>query len=136
MGGDATLRAHRHDYLRTQLPDATCKVLDNGHQVLLVEAARQAAFDRPRVLHEHADGPALLAESRLAPRAAAVTESAARALADVYGDGGTTYLCAVDAQRMGVSLIMSNSSDFGSQLMLARHGIFLHNRGAGFSPRP
>lgn len=103
---------------------------------LLAESARQSAFDRPRVLHEHADGAALLAESRLAPRAAAVTESAARGLADVYGDGGTTYLCAVDAQRMGVSLIMSNASDFGSRLMLPRHGIFLHNRGAGFSPRP
>jgi gamma-glutamyltranspeptidase / glutathione hydrolase len=103
---------------------------------LLVEAARQAAFDRPQVLHEHADGAALLAESRLAPRAAAVTESAARGLADVYGDGGTTYLCAVDGQRMGVSLIMSNASDFGSRLMLPRHGIFLHNRGAGFSTRP
>jgi gamma-glutamyltranspeptidase/glutathione hydrolase len=103
---------------------------------LLVEAARQAAFDRPRVLHEHADGSALLAESRLAPRVAAVADSAARGLADVYGDGGTTHLCAVDAQRMGVSLIMSNSSDFGSRLMLPRHGIFLHNRGAGFSPRP
>jgi gamma-glutamyltranspeptidase / glutathione hydrolase len=37
---------------------------------------------------------------------------------------------------MGVSLIMSNSSDFGSRLMLPRHGIFLHNRGTGFSPRP
>jgi len=103
---------------------------------LLVEATRQAAYDRPRVLHEHADGTALLAESRLAPRAAAVTERAARGLADVYGDGGTTYLCAVDSQRMGVSLIMSNASDFGSQLMLPRHGIFLHNRGTGFSPRP
>jgi gamma-glutamyltranspeptidase/glutathione hydrolase len=103
---------------------------------LLAEAARQAAYDRPRVLHEHADGDALLAESRLAPRAAAVTERAARGLADVYGDGGTTYLCAVDSQRMGVSLIMSNASDFGTRLMLPRHGIFLHNRGAGFSVRP
>jgi gamma-glutamyltranspeptidase/glutathione hydrolase len=103
---------------------------------LLVEAARQAAFDRLQVLHEDADGAALLSESRLAPRAVAVAESAARGLADVYGGGGTTYLCAVDAQRMGVSLIMSNASDFGSRLMLPRHGIFLHNRGAGFSPRP
>ncbi len=103
---------------------------------LLAEAARQAAFDRPAVLHEHADGAALLAETRLGPRAAAVTARAARGLADVYGDGGTTYLCAVDAGRMGVSLIMSNAADFGSRLLLPRHRIFLHNRGAGFSLRP
>jgi gamma-glutamyltranspeptidase / glutathione hydrolase len=103
---------------------------------LLVEAARQAAFDRPRVLHERADGPGLITESRLLPRAAAVAERAARGLADVYGDGGTTYLCTVDGGRMGVSLMMSNAADFGSRLVLPRHGIFLHNRGAGFSLEP
>lgn len=103
---------------------------------LLAEAARQAAFDRPRVLHEHADGTALIAESRLLPRAAAVTERAASGLADVYGGGGTTYLCTVDGGRMGVSLMMSNAADFGSRLVLPRHGIFLHNRGAGFSLDP
>jgi gamma-glutamyltranspeptidase/glutathione hydrolase len=103
---------------------------------LLAESARQAAFDRPAVLHENADGAALIAESRLAPRAAAVTGRAARGLADVYGDGGTTYLCAVDSQRMGVSLIMSNAADFGSRLLLPGHGIFLHNRGVGFSLQP
>lgn len=100
---------------------------------VLVEAARQAAYDRARVLHDGADGAALLAQSRLAPRAAAVREHAARGLADVYGDGGTTYLCTVDGERMGVSLIMSNAADFGSHLVLPEHGIFLHNRGMGFS---
>lgn len=102
---------------------------------LLVEAARQAAFDRPAVLHEHAEGQRLIAESRLRPRAAAVAEHAARGLADVYEDGGTTYLCAVDSQRMGVSLILSNAADFGSRLVLPRYGIFLHNRGMGFCLR-
>ena len=91
---------------------------DERWAFLLVEAARQAAFDRPAVLHEHADGPALVAPSRLRPRSAAVTEHASRGLADVYGDGGTTYLCAVDSDRMGVSLIMSNAADFGSRLIL------------------
>jgi gamma-glutamyltranspeptidase / glutathione hydrolase len=102
----------------------------------LVEAARQAAYDRPDVLHEHADGPSLIAPRRLRPRAAAVAEDASRGLADVHGDGGTTYLCAVDRERMGVSLIMSNAADFGSRLILPRHGIFLHNRGMGFSLQP
>ena len=84
---------------------------DGRWAFLLAEAARQAAFDRPDVLHEHADGAALIAGSRLGRRAAALTGRAAHGLADVYRDGGTTYLCAVDAQRMGVSLIMSNAAD-------------------------
>ena len=109
---------------------------DERWAFLLVEAARQAAFDRPAVLHEHADGPGLIAGSRLRPRAAAVREHASRGLADVYGDGGTTYLCAVDGERVGVSLIMSNAADFGSRLVLPHHGIFLHNRGMGFSLQP
>lgn len=109
---------------------------DERWAFLLAESARQAAFDRPAVLHEHADGAALLSPARLAPRAAAVREHASRGLADVYCDGGTTYLCAVDAQRMGVSLIMSNAADFGSRLLLPRHQIFLHNRGMGFSLKP
>jgi gamma-glutamyltranspeptidase / glutathione hydrolase len=109
---------------------------DERWAFLLVEAARQAAYDRSAVLHEHADGLGLIAGSRLRPRAAAVAERASRGLADVYGDGGTTYLCAVDGERLGVSLIMSNAADFGSRLVLPRHGIFLHNRGIGFSLQP
>ncbi|MDR0345967.1 MAG: gamma-glutamyltransferase [Nocardiopsaceae bacterium] len=109
---------------------------DERWAFLLVEAARQAAFDRPAVLHEGADGRALIAPGRLRPRAAAVRERASRGLADVYGDGGTTYLCAVDGERMGVSLIMSNAADFGSRIVLPGHGIFLHNRGMGFSLQP
>ncbi|HKA95854.1 MAG TPA: gamma-glutamyltransferase, partial [Streptosporangiaceae bacterium] len=102
----------------------------------LVEAARQAAFDRPSVLHEHADGAALIAPARLRPRAAAVREHARRGLADVYGAGGTTHICAVDGERTGVSLIMSNAADFGCRLVLPADGIFLHNRGMGFSLEP
>jgi gamma-glutamyltranspeptidase/glutathione hydrolase len=100
---------------------------------VLVEASRQAAHDRPAVLHEHADGMALLAPQRLAPRAEAIGDRARRGLADDYSDGDTTCLCAVDAERVGVSLIMSNGANFGSRIVLGRSGIFLHNRGIGFS---
>jgi len=106
---------------------------DEAWAFLLVEAARQAAFDRVAALHEAADGRELVSPVRLAPRAAAVKQRASVGLADVYADGGTTYLCAVDGNLTGVSLIMSNGADFGSQLLLERHGIFLHNRGMGFS---
>lgn len=103
---------------------------------LLVEAARQAAHDRLDALHEHTDGTALLAASRLAPRAAAVRGSATHGLADTYADGDTTSLCVIDEGRTGVSLIMSNAADFGSHLVLPRHGIFLQNRGMGFCLQP
>ena len=106
---------------------------DDGWAFVLVEAARQAAHDRIAVLHDRADGAALLSPERLGPRAEAVRSRASRGLADVYSDGDTTYLCAVDGDRAGVSLIMSNAAGFGSHLMLDEQGIFLHNRGMGFS---
>jgi len=118
---------------RIGLPDDPA---DERWAFLLVEAARHAAFDRSATLFEHADGAALVAAERLLPRVAAIGESASRGLADVYEPGDTTYICAVDRDRTGVSLIMSNAADFGSRLVLPRHGIFLHNRGMGFSLQP
>ncbi len=109
---------------------------DERWAFVLVEAARQAAFDRIDVLHEHADGPSLLAPARLGPRAAAVGELARPELADTYAEGGTTCICAIDRDRTGVSLIMSNGGGFGSHVTLPWSGIFLHNRGLGFSLRP
>jgi gamma-glutamyltranspeptidase/glutathione hydrolase len=106
---------------------------DERWAFVLIEAARQAAFDRVAVLHENADGSELISEARLGPRAAAVRDRASVDLADAYGPGGTTCVCAVDDERTGVSLIMSNGADFGSHLVLPDHGIFLHNRGMGFS---
>ena len=103
---------------------------------LLIEAARQAAYDRIDVLHEHADATALLAAERLAPRRAAIDPDRAAVLGDRYAAGGTTYVCAVDADRMGVSLIQSNAAGFGSTLSEPNTGIFLQNRGIGFSLEP
>jgi gamma-glutamyltranspeptidase/glutathione hydrolase len=106
---------------------------DEGWAFVLVEAARQAAHDRIAVLHDRADGASLLSPERLAPRAEAMRAQASRGLADAYRDGDTTYLCAVDGDRTGVSLIMSNAAGFGSHLVLGENRIFLHNRGVGFS---
>jgi len=103
---------------------------------LLIESARQAAWDRPGVLHEGADGNALVEPGRLAARRRAIDTDAAAELPDTYRGGGTIYLCAVDADRMGVSLIQSNASGFGAHLVVPGTGIHLHNRGTGFSLRP
>jgi len=104
---------------------------------LTVEAARVASYDRVDVLHEHADGTALIAPDRLAPRRAMIAADRTAALPpETYAGGGTIYLCAVDADRMGVSLIQSNAAGFGARIVEPATGIFLQNRGIGFSLRP
>lgn len=104
---------------------------------LLVEASRQAGFDRLAVLHEHADGDALVAPARLTPRRAAIRAEQAALVSGPQPTGlGTVALAAVDGEGMGVSLIQSNGAGFGSLLAEPATGIFLHNRGIGFSLEP
>jgi gamma-glutamyltranspeptidase / glutathione hydrolase len=103
---------------------------------LLVEAARQARFDRDDVLHEAASGEALIAAERLEPRRRAIDSERASAPGGVRAGGDTMYLCAVDGERMGVSLIQSNYVGFGSMVVVPEVRIFLQNRGAGFSLEP
>ncbi len=116
---------------------------------LVVEAARAAGHDRPGVLHDGADGTALLSPERLSDAASRVRPDGA-APPDVtkpevdadgasvprLGDGDTTHLCAMDADGLGISLTQSNALDFGSHLVAGSTGIFLHNRGVGFSLVP
>ena len=112
---------------------------------LVVEASRAAGHDRPDVLFDGADGGALLDPDRLADAAARVSAgrtaapdvapgqgSVASGVARI-GDGDTTHLCAMDADGVGVSLTQSNALDFGSHLIEPSTGVFLHNRGVGFS---
>jgi gamma-glutamyltranspeptidase/glutathione hydrolase len=100
---------------------------------LLVEASRVVAYDRIDVLHEHADAAALLDPERLAGRRALVQPGSASSLPVPACSGDTTYLCAVDGARSGVSLIQSNAGGFGSGLGEPSTGIGLQNRGLGFS---
>jgi gamma-glutamyltranspeptidase/glutathione hydrolase len=103
---------------------------------LLIEAMRQAAYDRPRVLFDGADAAGLIDPQRLRPRVAAIDASHAAELSDSYRQGGTTYLCVVDSEGMAVSLIQSNCMSFGSGLVAGATGIWLHNRGIGFGLEP
>jgi gamma-glutamyltranspeptidase/glutathione hydrolase len=105
---------------------------------LLVEAARQAGHDRIDVLHEDADGAALLDVEVLATRRDRIRRDAVARFggSEGYAGGGTIYLCAADGAGMGVSLIQSNYSGFGSMLIEPSTRIFLQNRGAGFSLVP
>jgi gamma-glutamyltranspeptidase / glutathione hydrolase len=103
---------------------------------LLVEASRQAGYDRPTVLHDGADGDALVDPARLVPRRTAIDPDRRTALPVAAAAGGTIYLCAVDAQRMGVSLIQSNADGWGAHIAEPNTRIFLHSRGLGFSLSP
>ena len=103
---------------------------------LLVEAARQAGFDRPQVLFDGADGDALVDPHRLRPRLLAISPERRGTLVAGRQLGGTIALCAVDADRMGVALVQSNAVGWGARLVVPGTGIFLHNRGIGFSLEP
>ena len=98
---------------------------------LLVEATTAVSHDRPAVLHDHADLAGLLPS--LVSRATMVDPSLASLRPSPANDGDTTYLCTTDRNGMGVSLINSNASGFGSLLVEPSTGINLHNRGLGFS---
>jgi len=109
---------------------------DGAWAHLLVEAARLAGHDRPAVLFDGADGVALLAEERLAARAARFDPDRRTALPAPAADGGTIHLCTADGDGQAVSLIQSNARDWGARLAVPEVGIFVHNRGIGFSLEP
>lgn len=98
---------------------------------LLIEAAVAAGHDRPAVLHEDADGTALI--DAIAARAGTIDPRRATHATVPAASGDTTYLCTIDDGGMAVSLIQSNAAGFGSWLVEQNTGINLHNRGFGFS---
>jgi gamma-glutamyltranspeptidase/glutathione hydrolase len=101
---------------------------------LLIEAATAAGFDRPEVLHERADGSALVAA--IEARSSLVDRQRAGRRPAPGRSGDTTYVCTADTHGMGVSLIQSNAAGFGSWLVEPNTGINLHNRGIGFALGP
>lgn len=103
---------------------------------LLIEAMRQAAYDRPQLLSDSADGNELIAPSRLAPRVAQIHRDRAAALDDSYRNAGTTFVTVVDEERTAISLIQSNCMSFGSRLVAPGTGVWLQNRGTGFTLEP
>ena len=111
---------------------------DPAWPTTLVASAISTGRDRPQLLWDGASGPELLAPERLQAwlvgADVALQSSAPRDRRRAAGD--TTYLCVVDGDGMGVSLIQSNASGFGSHVFEPSTGINLHNRGIGFSLVP
>ncbi len=101
---------------------------------LLVEAARVTGHDRLQRLADGAATSELLGD--LTGRAARVQPDRALELNMPVQGGGTIYLCTGDADGMVVSLSQSNAAGFGSHLAVPEVGVFLHNRGLGFSLQP
>jgi gamma-glutamyltranspeptidase/glutathione hydrolase len=87
-------------------------------------------------LFDGADGEALLDSTRLAERRAAIDPDRRSGFAWPPAPGGTTVCCAVDRDRTGVTLILSNASPWGAGVVEPATGVFLHNRGIGFSLAP
>ncbi len=98
-----------------------------------LEAMKLALADAYAHLGDGPFPPELLDPAHLAERRALVDQ--ARALdptPSTLPRGGTTYLCAVDADGTAVSLIQSIYGTFGSGVVVPGTGIVLQNRAAGF----
>jgi len=120
---------------------ATLGPEDPGYHHSLIEAYRAVAWERNDVVADPATAPLAPAElvdaGRLAARAAAIrTDRIATWPSASPALGGTTYLCTRDRTGLGVSLIQSNFHGIGSGLAAGATGVFLHNRGAGFTLEP
>ncbi len=110
----------------------------------MVEAKKLAFADRAHFYADpkFADVPVaqLLSKDSGRERASQIDKTRAMQL-DSPGDlaainrGGTTFLCAADAQGMMVALIQSNYTGFGSGYVVPELGFGLQNRGACFALR-
>jgi len=79
----------------------------------------------------------LLERGQLAARRALVrSERALEPPPSTLPRGGTTYLCAVDADGTAISLIQSIYGTFGSGVVAPETGVVLQNRAAGFVEEP
>ena len=92
-----------------------------------VECVRLALEDAFAQVRDGADVTGLLDPDFLARR------RREGSLDVVEPPGGTVYLCAVDGDRMAVSLIQSLYDSFGSGIVAPGTGIVLQNRGACFA---
>lgn len=107
----------------------------------VIESYRAVAWERDDLVADPRHSPltdaALLDPERILARAATITPDRVAAWpAPAEAPGGTAYFCAVDADGMAVSCIQSNFAGIGTGLSAGATGVFLHNRGAGFTLVP
>lgn len=105
---------------------------------LAIESTRQAAADRNSVLADPdssaVTADALVSSSRIAELADRIDPTRAVATGPrSTASGGTAYMCVIDSDGVGVSLIQSNYHGIGSSRAVAQGGFILQDRGRGFS---
>ena len=107
----------------------------------VIEAYRAVAWERDDLVADPGHAPVeptrLLDPGRILSRAARITPDAITPWpAPRPAPGGTAFMCVVDGNGMAVSLIQSNFTGIGSGISAGGTGVFLHNRGGGFSLVP
>ena len=114
---------------------------DPGFHHAVIEAYRAVAWERDDLVADPRFAPMppdrLLDRDRLLGRLRSIDPDMV-ALWPEPGEapGGTAYFCAVDDDGMAVSAIQSNFTGIGSGISAGSTGVFLHNRGGGFSLVP
>jgi gamma-glutamyltranspeptidase/glutathione hydrolase len=106
-----------------------------------IEAYRAVAWERDELVSDPTTAPLpadqLADPDRLRTRLARMSlDATASWPAPRRAPGGTAYFCVRDGHGMGVSFIQSNFHGIGSGLSAGDTGVFLHNRGAGFTLKP
>ena len=115
----------------------TSELLEDELMHVLIESARLGGFDRNQWLYDGAKFYAHFTSSELSRRASLFDRERSVILPDPHiQPGDTIALLAVDSSGLGISLIQSNASSFGSRLLTPNSQIFLHNRGMGFNLEP
>lgn len=114
--------------------------LEPGYFHALIEAYRSIAWERDDLVADPDFAPllppALVSSDRLRARSRLITDRAVSWPTETMPPGGTTYLCVLDRNGLGVSLIQSNFMGIGNGIAAGDQGFFLHNRGAGFNVEP
>jgi gamma-glutamyltranspeptidase/glutathione hydrolase len=102
-----------------------------------IEAMKLALADAHAYFGDAPFPVELLEPRHLAARRALVSAGGAlEPRPSILPRGGTTYLCAVDADGTAISLIQSIYGTFGSGVVAPGTGVVLQNRAAGFIDRP
>ena len=132
------LRASYRGYEVIELPPPTqgivalegLRLLEQLEPTLpnMVHCVRLALEDGAREVRDGADVTHLLDAAFLRARCAVQTAAPVATI-----DAGTSHLCAIDEQRMTVSVIQSLFRSFGSGVVAPGTGFVLQNRGACFS---
>ncbi len=104
----------------------------------VIEAYRAVAWERDDLVADPRFAPLppsqLVNSDRLAERTARLDADQVTSWPHPAPDhGGTAYFCVIDDDGLMVSFIQSNFTGIGSGISAGSTGVWLHNRGAGFS---